>query len=56
MINRDGITYVEAGWAALKKASWETAKTQFKTALTTTDNPEVHDGLGLALWWLGCNK
>ena len=44
--------YISAGQSALSNANWAEAKTQFETALTESDSPEAHDGLGLALWWL----
>ena len=43
---------VSAGQAAIKNANWLEAKKQFETALKESDAPEVHHGLGLALWWL----
>jgi DNA-binding NarL/FixJ family response regulator len=40
------------GVSALRERDWETARTAFEEALSGSDTPEVHDGLGLALWWL----
>src|SRR5215510_1280407 len=43
---------ISLGQLALENAKWEEAKKQFENALKESDSPEVHDGLGLALWWL----
>jgi ATP/maltotriose-dependent transcriptional regulator MalT len=42
-----------AGIAALDAADWDGARLAFETALNGTDTPEAHEGLGLALWFLG---
>jgi len=52
MTKPDEQAHIQKGWAALKKADWDTAKTQFETALAVANTPEAHDGLGLAFWWL----
>jgi hypothetical protein len=41
-----------AAQAALKRGDWAEAKEHFASALQKLDTPEVHDGFGLALWWL----
>jgi tetratricopeptide (TPR) repeat protein len=41
------------GVAALEGAEWTAARLAFATALETADAPESHEGLGLALWFLG---
>lgn len=43
---------LDAGYAALRRASWEDARAGFTAALAAVVSPEAHDGLGLALWWL----
>ncbi len=43
---------LDAGYAALRRADWATARAAFTTALAEMASPEAHDGLGLALWWL----
>lgn len=40
------------GEAALRESDWESARAAFATAIESSDTPEAHDGLGLALWWL----
>ncbi|HEY0507448.1 MAG TPA: LuxR family transcriptional regulator, partial [Blastococcus sp.] len=42
-----------AGIAALDAADWNGARLAFERALNGTDTPEAHEGLGLALWFLG---
>lgn len=44
--------FLAAGQSALSKADWSDAKAQFEESLRCKDNPEAHDGLGIALWWL----
>lgn len=41
------------GAHALQRADWDAARIAFESALDTADAPEVHEGLGLALWFLG---
>lgn len=41
-----------AGQSALDRADWLGARTHFETSLHYQANPEAHDGLGIALWWL----
>lgn len=43
---------VAAGQSALLAADWQGATSHFSEALLTSDSPEAHDGLGIALWWL----
>ncbi len=52
MTKPDELRPIQKGWAALKKADWNTAKAQFEAALSLASTPEAHDGLGLAYWWL----
>ena len=42
-----------AGIAALEAADWDGARTAFEAVLGGSDVPEAHEGLGLALWFLG---
>jgi len=42
-----------AGIAALEAADWDSARLAFEAALVDSDPPEAHEGLGLALWFLG---
>ena len=44
---------VRAGAQALERADWDAARTAFESALDTAEQPEAHEGLGLALWMLG---
>lgn len=44
--------YITAGQAALKTAAWHSARSAFEKALSISQTPEAHDGLGIALWWL----
>jgi ATP/maltotriose-dependent transcriptional regulator MalT len=37
----------------LESAQWEAARDAFEAALQEEDTPDAHDGLGLALWFLG---
>ncbi len=46
------IDNIAAGKAALAKGDWQGASVAFEAALQVGDNPEAHDGLGQALWWL----
>lgn len=41
------------GTAALEAADWDGARLAFETALDVSEAPEAHEGLGLALWFLG---
>ena len=47
-----GSSMLSTGQTALRHANWLEAKKCFEEALKTSDSPEAHDGLGLALWWL----
>lgn len=40
------------GEEALANGDWSVAADAFERALATDDVPEIHDGLGRALWWL----
>jgi ATP/maltotriose-dependent transcriptional regulator MalT len=51
-MNEEAAEFVHNGWLALQRADWPGAKSQFEAAFQTTDDPEVQDGLGIALWWL----
>ncbi|MGD9531099.1 MAG: hypothetical protein AB7V44_30510, partial [Pseudonocardia sp.] len=44
---------VDAGTAALADGRWERARSAFEAVLATQEQPEAHDGLAEALWWLG---
>lgn len=44
--------YLE-GRRALEAAEWEHASASFEAALEEGETPDGHDGLGLALWFLG---
>lgn len=46
-------TPLPAGIAALEAADWDGARLAFETALEASEAPESHEGLGLALWFLG---
>jgi ATP/maltotriose-dependent transcriptional regulator MalT len=37
----------------LEGAQWAAARDAFEAALAESDSPDAHDGLGLALWFLG---
>jgi ATP/maltotriose-dependent transcriptional regulator MalT len=37
----------------LESAQWEAARDAFEAALREEESPDAHDGLGLALWFLG---
>jgi DNA-binding NarL/FixJ family response regulator len=41
-----------AGLAALASGDWHAARTAFQGVLDADDDPEAHDGLARALWWL----
>ncbi len=43
---------VAAGWAALNRGEWESARVQFQAALAAADVPEAWEGLAWAAWWL----
>lgn len=49
----DDAALATAGSASLDAADWEGARLAFASALAVTDSPEAHEGLGLALWFLG---
>jgi DNA-binding NarL/FixJ family response regulator len=44
---------VRNGVLALEQADWDAARITFESALDTAEEPEAHEGLGLALWMLG---
>ena len=44
---------LSAGSAALERADWEGAQRAFRAVLDDAAVPEAHEGLGLALWFLG---
>lgn len=46
-------TALPAGIAALEAADWDGARLAFEMALEASGSPESHEGLGLALWFLG---
>lgn len=53
MAGRGGVTDLAArGEEALASSDWAGAREAFAAALAEADAPELHDGLGLALWWL----
>jgi ATP/maltotriose-dependent transcriptional regulator MalT len=41
------------GGQLLESAQWDAARHAFEATLATDDTPDAHDGLGLALWFLG---
>lgn len=41
------------GIRACGQADWDSARSAFEAALQDADTPEAHEGLGLALWFLG---
>jgi DNA-binding CsgD family transcriptional regulator/Tfp pilus assembly protein PilF len=44
----------QAAWEHFARADWAAARDAFGAALEEDpDDPEAHDGLGQALWWLG---
>ena len=45
-------TVIDAGWKALEAGDWAAARDAFATVLDD-GNPEVLDGYGLAVWFLG---
>ena len=40
---------ISSGNTALESGQWQRASRYFERALRSEDNPEAHDGLGLAL-------
>ncbi len=44
--------FLAQGQRALASADWDAARQFFERALEQPPNPEAHDGLGLACWWL----
>lgn len=44
---------IESGRQALAACDWETARSSFELAGASVDTPEVVDGLGQSLYWLG---
>jgi uncharacterized protein HemY len=46
------LTHLAAGQAALRRGAWKEAKRHFQAALAQAEQPEAHEGLGLAAWWL----
>jgi hypothetical protein len=51
-MSRSAQDQVAAGQAALAGADWRAARVAFAAALSEQESPELHDGLGIALWWL----
>ena len=47
-----GVT-VAAAQELLEGAEWEAARAAFAERLAEADDPEAHEGIGLALWFLG---
>jgi DNA-binding NarL/FixJ family response regulator len=41
------------GLASLEAADWDAARLAYEAVLADSDPPEAHEGLGLALWFLG---
>jgi len=41
------------GIEALERADWKAARSTLERVLETSDVPDAHEGLGLALWFLG---
>jgi Flp pilus assembly protein TadD len=53
-MGRSDSARLEAGWAALRTADWDTARDSFfERVKDEPEDPEALDGLGQALWWLG---
>ncbi|HZG93802.1 MAG TPA: hypothetical protein VEZ46_03730, partial [Mycobacteriales bacterium] len=50
MRDHDALT---AGNVALEAADWDGARLAYEAALADANSPEAHEGLGLALWFLG---
>ncbi len=48
-----GVDDAAVGLVALREGRWEQARAAFEAALAVRESPEVLDGLGEALWWLG---
>jgi DNA-binding NarL/FixJ family response regulator len=44
---------VDTGNAALRAGRWAEARDAFRQALSESETPAAHSGLGQALWWLG---
>ncbi len=44
---------VRDGAQALERADWDAARIAYESVLDTAEQPEAHEGLGLALWMLG---
>src|SRR5262245_57188786 len=42
----------DAGWAALRAAGWDAARSLFENALAREESPESYEGLSWAAWWL----
>jgi hypothetical protein len=51
-MSRSAQDQLAAGQAALAGADWRAARVAFAAALSEQESPELHDGLGIALWWL----
>jgi DNA-binding NarL/FixJ family response regulator len=49
----DELDHRQRGRAALEAGRWEEARAAFAAALEERETPEVLDGMGAALWWLG---
>jgi DNA-binding CsgD family transcriptional regulator len=52
MVGRVASDLATRGEDALSRGDWPTAVAAFERALAENDTPDVHDGLGRALWWL----
>ncbi len=48
----DAQSHQKDGQEALCNADWPGARVHFEAALAESDEPENHDNLGIALWWL----
>ena len=40
------------GWAELREARWDAARTAFEKSLASEETPEAFEGLSWAAWWL----
>ncbi|MFN8418392.1 MAG: LuxR C-terminal-related transcriptional regulator [Anaerolineae bacterium] len=43
---------IEQGLKLLRNGEWQAARQHFETLVASNDDPEAHDALGIALWWL----
>ena len=44
---------IAVGIVSLEAADWDGARVAYEAALAGADSPDAHEGLGLALWFLG---